>query len=125
MPTSLRPDGVPIVTFDLQLEVSPFTLFRRLREDRAPALIDIRSEPGERTLRGAEIVNRSDWRPDGEEIEIVLFDNDGSEASAFAKELQQQGYGGVKALYGGLDLYEFALDPQVVGDETFLVRGDG
>ena len=39
-----------------------------------------------------------------------------------AGRLQSRGYGRVKALFGGLDLYEFSLDPEVVGSETFLVR---
>ena len=26
-----------------------------------------------------------------------------------------------KALFGGLDLYGFALDPEVVGQETYLI----
>jgi hypothetical protein len=25
-------------------------------------------------------------------------------------------------LFGGLELYEFALDPEVVGEQTFLAR---
>ncbi len=34
--------------------------------------------------------------------------------------MQAAGWSHVKALFGGLDLWEFALDPAVVGAETFL-----
>jgi hypothetical protein len=36
--------------------------------------------------------------------------------------MQAAGWPRVRALFGGLDLYEFSLDPEVVGEETFLVR---
>jgi len=35
-------------------------------------------------------------------------------------ELQARGCARVRALFGGLDLYRFALDPEIVGAETFL-----
>jgi hypothetical protein len=119
MPTHYRPDEKPIIQFDPLLEVSPFTLFRRLREGRAPRLIDVRRDPGERTLRGAERWEGDEWRPQENE-EVVLFDEDGSEALPIVAKLQHEGYPRAKMLFGGLDLYEFSLDPQVVGDETFL-----
>ena len=36
--------------------------------------------------------------------------------------MQSAGYPRVKALFGGLELYEFSLDPEVVGQETYLLR---
>jgi hypothetical protein len=36
--------------------------------------------------------------------------------------MQAAGYPRVKALFGGLDLYEFSLDPEVLGQDTFLLR---
>ena len=39
-------------------------------------------------------------------------------------ELHGAGYERVKMLFGGLELYEFSLDPEVVGSETFLERTD-
>jgi hypothetical protein len=39
--------------------------------------------------------------------------------------MQAAGWPRVKALFGGLQLYEFALDPEVVGAETYLLRVAG
>ncbi len=120
MPTYNRKDGAPVVEFDPRLEISPFALFRRLRQGRPPQLVDVRAEPRRWTLEGARPFPGTDWRPDAD-AEVVLFDDDGSEAFALAHDLQEQGAERVKALFGGLQLYEFSLDPQVVGDETYLV----
>ena len=120
MPTYNREDGAPVVEFDPRLEISPFALFRRLRQGRPPQLVDVRPEPRRWTLEGAGPFPGTDWLPDAD-AEVVLFDDDGSEAFALAHDLQEQGAERVKALFGGLQLYEFSLDPQVVGDETYLV----
>jgi len=119
MPTHFRPDQKPIVQFDPRLEISPFTLFRRLSESRAPRLIDVRRTPGARTLRGAESWDGEAWRP-AEGEEVVFFDEDGSEALPVVAKLQHEGFELAKMLFGGLDLYEFSLDPEVVGSDTFL-----
>ncbi len=121
MPTYLRPDSKPVVQFDPRLEISPFVLFRRLKEERGPRLIDVRAEPSERKLRGAEPLPGPDWRPSDDE-EILLVDEDGSEALAWVEKLQAEGFERVKMLFGGLELYEFSLSPDVVGDDTFLER---
>ncbi len=120
MPTYFREDDAPVVEFDPRVEISPFTLFRRLRKGRAPLLMDVREAPRGWTLEGAQPFPGMDWRPDAD-AEVVLFDDDGSEAFALAHDLQEQGADRVKALFGGLQLYEFSLDPKVVGDETYLV----
>lgn len=39
-----------------------------------------------------------------------------------ARHGQSAGWPRVEALFGGLELYEFSLDPEVVGQETYLVR---
>jgi hypothetical protein len=52
----------------------------------------------------------------------VLFDDDGSLAAEGARHMQAAGYPRVRALFGGLELWEFSLDPEVVGEETYLVR---
>jgi hypothetical protein len=124
MPTRYLDDDTPVVQFDPQLEVSPFVLFRRLKEDQAPVLIDVRPIahiPGRLTIQGAIPYPGPEWSPpDGQDV--VLFDDDGTVAIDGARHMQAAGHPRVKALFGGLDLYEFSLDPDVVGQETFLVR---
>jgi hypothetical protein len=119
MPTYFRRDDKPIVHFDTSLEISPFTLFRRLREGRPPELLDVRESPGEVSLQGARRWGGESWQPESG-LDYVLFDEDGSLATEIAGTLVEQGHTNVKALFGGLDLYAFALDPQVVGEETYL-----
>lgn len=120
MPTSFRSDNKPIVSFDPRLEVSPFTLFRRLREGKAPLLIDVRESPESKTLRGAVPMSEPDWRPPVDQ-QVVLIDDDGSKSVLLAGELQAEGFPNVRALFGGLALYEFSLDPEVVEADTFLI----
>lgn len=131
MPTHYQDDPrgesderVPVVQFDPRLEVSPFTLFRRLAEGSAPLLVDVRPEPGPLTLAGAERHPEAGWEPPADR-DVVLFDDDGAAAVARARDLQERGRPRVKALFGGLQLYEFSLDPQVVGEETYLERRAG
>ena len=121
MPTRFLDDSTPVVQFDAQLEVSPFVLFRRMKEGKAPVLIDVRPQPGGLTLAGAIPYPGPEWSPPAEE-DVVLFDDDGSVAIDGARHMQAGGWPRVKALFGGLELYEFSLDPEVVGEETFLVR---
>ena len=121
MPTRYLDDETPVVQFDPLLEVSPFILFRRLKEGQAPLLIDVRPEPGRLTIQGAVPYPGPDWSPPADQ-DVVLFDDDGATAIDGARHMQAAGYPRVKALFGGLDLYEFSLDPEVVGQETFLVR---
>ncbi len=120
MPTELTPDEIPVVHFDPQHEMSPFTLFRRLREGRAPLLVDVRQAPGALTLRGA-VPWQAGFVPPNDR-DSVLFDDDGQRAPVLVAELHAAGHVRTRALFGGLELYEFALDPQVVGAETFLER---
>ena len=119
MPTRYLDDETPVVQFDPQLEISPFILFRRLKEDQAPILIDVRPEPGPLTLHGAIPYPGPDWSPPRDR-DVVLLDDDGAQAIEGARHMQAAGWGNVKALFGGLELYEFSLDPEVVGEETFL-----
>jgi hypothetical protein len=121
MPTRYLDDETPVVQFDPQLEVSPFVLFRCLQEDQPPVLIDVRPEPGPLTLRGAIPYPGPEWSPPADR-DVVLFDDDGALAVEGARHMQAAGYPRVKALFGGLDLYEFSLDPDVVGQDTFLLR---
>jgi rhodanese-related sulfurtransferase len=121
MPTRYLEDETPVVQFDPQLEVSPFVLFRRLQEGQEPLLIDVRPEPGPLTLRGAIPYPGPDWSPPQDQ-DVVLFDDDGAVAVDGARHMQAAGYPRVKALFGGLDLYEFSLDPEVLGQDTFLLR---
>ena len=97
-----------------RMEISPFALFRALKEGRPFLLVDVRSEPGALTLAGS-----IPWSGPGlvspPGAEVVLFDDDGSLARETARR-----YPGARALFGGLELYDFSLDPEVVGEERFL-----
>lgn len=124
MPTHFLDGEIPLVQFDPRVEVSPFALFRRLKEGEAPLLIDVRENPGELSLEGATPLPGGDWVPPAES-DTVLFDDDGSRAVELARRLQAAGAERVRALFGGLELYEFSLDPSVVGAETFLIRRAG
>jgi hypothetical protein len=122
LPTVYNGDK-PVVRFEPALEVSPFTLFRRLKAGNPPLLIDLRPVPVGRTLRGAVPLPPPPWLPP-DDVDTVLFDDDGSLATAEASRLQAAGAPRVRALFGGLELYGFALDPEVVGAETYLVALD-
>ncbi len=119
MPTYLRPDEKPVVQFDPTLEISPFALFRLMRDGQAPILIDARAEPAGSTLADAMPYPGDDWQPP-EGQRVVVFDDDGTEAEAIVRHLAAAGFPHVRMLFGGLELYAFALDPQVVGEETYL-----
>lgn len=121
MPTRYLDDSTPVVQFDPQVEISPFALFRRMKEGQAPLLVDVRPEPGPLSLQGAIAYPGPEWSPPRDE-DVVLFDEDGSFAVDGARHMQAAGWTRVRALFGGLDLYEFSLDPEVVGEETFLIR---
>jgi hypothetical protein len=121
VPTRFLEDSTPVVQFDPQLEVSPFVLFRRLKEGQGPLLVDVRPGPGNLTLAGAIPYPGPEWSPPADR-DVVLFDDDGTAALDGARHMQAAGWPRVKALFGGLELYEFSLDPQVVGEETFLIR---
>lgn len=121
VPTRFLEDSTPVVQFDPQLEVSPFALFRWIKDGKAPLLVDVRPEPGRLSLAGAISYPGPEWSPPAEQ-DVVLFDDDGSMAIDGARHMQAAGWPRVKALFGGLELYEFSLDPEVVGEETFLVR---
>lgn len=121
MPTRYLDDATPVVQFDPQLEVSPFALFRRMKDGDPPLLVDVRPAPGRLSLQGAIPYPGPEWSPPRDR-DVVLIDDDGSLAIDGARHMQAAGWPNVKALFGGLELYEFSLDPQVVGAETFLVR---
>jgi hypothetical protein len=97
VPAHFHDGETPVIRFDPQLEISPFALFRRLQEGDPPLLVDVRPAAGELSLAGA-----NPWCG-----------------------LQAAGHRRVRALFGGLELYDFALDPAVVGAEVFLVRRGG
>ncbi len=121
MPTRLNPDDKPVVQFDAQLEISPFALFRRLKNGEPLALYDARRSPGPLTFAESEPWPGESWSPAEDGRLTVLFDDDGSEAYPLGQELASAGWENVRVLFGGLELYRFALDPEVVGAETFLV----
>jgi hypothetical protein len=79
----------------------------------------VRSHPTGRTLEGAVAYPGASWEPPGNQ-DTVLFDLDGTEAEPIVRALQTAGHERLRMLFGGLELYEFALDPEVVGEKTFL-----
>jgi rhodanese-related sulfurtransferase len=116
------------IRFDPELDCSPYELYRRLREGDPPALVDLRETPME-TIRGARAVVAAEvaaWRRDavGEEG-VILLDDDGARARETARALRRRGVVGVRALFGGLRLYDHALDPRVVGTDRYLVAPPG
>ena len=106
--------------FDPELELSPFALFRRLKEGDPPLLVDVRPSPGRLSFQGTLPCPGPEWSPPRDR-DVVLVDDDGTLALERAADFQATGWTNVRALFGGLDLYEFALDPEVVGAERFLV----
>jgi hypothetical protein len=123
VPVDHLPDGTPVVRFAPGLEISPYELFRGLADGRPFRLLDVREEPGALSFDGARPFVPGVDEVDGEDLgegDTILFDEDGSEAFALARELQGRGFKRVRALFGGLRLYDFALDPEVVGAERFL-----
>ena len=123
-PSGLAPGESPLssldaetLRFDPDLDVSPFELFRALRDGDPLLLIDL-GEPGSPSLAGA-MREPADLASLARGSNLVLFDRDGSRGRRRAGELRARGLQ-ARALYGGLDLYAFALDPLVVGDERFL-----
>lgn len=108
--------------FDPRLQMSPFTLFRCLMEGRAPMLVDVRAGAAALTFAGAFPAG-PDWSPPADR-DVLLFDGDGTAALEDARRLRAASHPRVMALFGGLELYEFALDPRVVGEERFLVSVD-
>jgi hypothetical protein len=121
MPTRYLDDATPVVQFDPQLEISPFALFRRLKDGDPPLLLDVRPERGRLSLQGTVPYPGPEWSPPADR-DVVLLDDDGATAVDGARHMQAAGWPRVKALFGGLELYEFSLDPDIVGEETFLLR---
>jgi hypothetical protein len=107
------------IHFDPQLEISPFALFRAFKEGQPPVLVDVRPAPGRLTFLGAIAWPGPAWTPP-EGVEVVLFDEDGAGSIEIARGVQAAGFSRVRSLFGGLVLYDFSLDPAVVGEERFL-----
>src|SRR4051812_31844287 len=107
MPTRYLDDSTPVVQFDPQLEVSPFVLFRRLKENQGPVLVDVRPGPGP-PPRGGPIPSPGPDGPPRADRDVVLFDEEGPVALEGARHMQAAGWPKVKALFGGLELYEFS-----------------
>lgn len=113
-----REGALPAVELDPEVEITPFALFRRLREGESPLLVDVRPRASGLTFRGAVSGSGPGWRPPGGRP-AVLFDDDGESARELARRLRADGHE-VASLFGGLRLYDFALDPEVVGEERYL-----
>lgn len=91
MPTRHTTKGTPVVQFDPQLEVPPYTVFRRLKEGDPPLLIDVRPAGGQLALMGARGLPGPEWTPPPE-MDVVLIDDDGAKAVEIARRLQAAGF---------------------------------
>jgi len=98
----------PEVSFDSRYEISPYTLWRRLANGPKLLLVDLRRPPARSPFADALPWRGPDWRP-AQDQDVVFFDQDGREALAVARRLRAAGHRRVRALFGGIALYEFAL----------------
>src|ERR1700694_2704236 len=121
MPTRHTTRGTPVVQFDPQLEVPPYTVYRRLKEGDPPLLIDVSPAGGRLALLGARDLPVPGWTPP-REMYVVLVDDDVATAVEMARRLQAAGFPKVRALFGGLQLYDVSLDQRVVGPENCLTK---
>lgn len=110
---------LPRIDLDPEVEIAPHALFRELRDGRSPLLVDVRPGGGRPAFVGAVASRGEAWEPPAGR-DTVLFDGEGVEARELARRLRRQGHLRVWSLFGGLRLYDFALDPEVVGAERFL-----
>jgi hypothetical protein len=114
-------DLAPGIDFDPRRHLSPYRLFRWLRERRPLTLLDLRPPPVSITLAGARpFGNPQDLS--AADNPIVLFDLDGASAAEALEGLPAELRSTARILFGGIELYEYCLDPQVVGEERFLRR---
>lgn len=93
--------SLPRVDFDLNLQVSPYAVYRRITDGEDVQLVDLRRQDLRRQAVGGT--------PPGD-VDVVFFDEDGKEALERVRELRRQGHARVWALFGGAELWEFALD---------------
>ncbi len=112
-----------VAPFEPHVHVAPLDLFGRLRSGSPPLMVDLRAAPSPTALRGTvswttASGNATSW-PFGN-VEAILIDDDGSDATQAVRRLRAAGRPNVRALYGGLRLYAFTLHPAVVRDDRFL-----
>jgi rhodanese-related sulfurtransferase len=98
------------VDFDPRLQISPYTVYRRLREGPEIVLVDLRPQPARRppSLSAALAWPGPGWRAE-DDADVVLFDDDGRGALELARRLREEGCRRVRALFGGLELWDLAL----------------
>lgn len=106
--------------FEPALHTTPYDVYRALSDGTPLRLVDVRPAPtaAALTLEGAERL-RGARPPADDGRAIVLFDDDGRLATRLARRWRRPGRA-LRALYGGLELYDHALDPLVVGERRFL-----
>lgn len=112
-------DGeLEIEAYDPAVHISPYSLFRRLAAGEVVRLVDAREQSGGLSFRGAGAWSEGAAPAGGSPV--VMFDDDGRRAGRLARQERRRGRRDVRALYGGLRLYDHAIDPLVVGDERYL-----
>lgn len=129
MPPAGPFDGEPpTIDLDSTVHVSPYALFRWLRTGRPVMLVDVRptaAAHGRLAFDGAVPHPESGWLELPPHRDVVLFDDDGDRATHLARHYHRHGHLRVRSLFGGLSLYDFALDPLVVGRERHLSESPG
>lgn len=98
------------VDYDLEVQISPYRVFRRLADGEDLLLVDLGTPEGARPAMLERALDRppADWAPPRGR-DVVLFDQDGGEALEAARAWRSAGYERVWALFGGLDLWDLAL----------------
>lgn len=122
MPVQHTDDGTPIVGFEPAIEISPFELFTRLRENQdRPVLVDLRRTPTDWRLRGSIRASDTDLEPPADR-DTVFYDQAGDTSPAVVAGWRDRGFSRTWALMGGMDLYSFCLDASILDTDTFLER---
>lgn len=102
------------VEYDLDLQISPYAVYRRITDGEELALVHVCRESerpdGEcpASLKAATRLPDGDWVPPSG-VDVVVFDQDGEKALERVRALRAQGHERVWALFGGLDLWDLAL----------------
>lgn len=111
-----------VPAFEPGIHTSPYTLLRLLASARPPLVVDLRppAHSPRRTLSGSVAWRGGVW-PFGDRQAVLVDEHGDHRTEEWVQRLKRAGHHQVRTLYGGLALYDHALDPLVVGDQRYLV----